>query len=104
MDSFDPTDYLSARQQGEAFERAVLKSLGPAEPELIETESEIPMRDGHRHPIRITKPAYAPEGGSPLVICFHGGGFMAGVCLGSMCSGDILRISNLCRNADSAMI
>ena len=77
-DVLDPTDYLSARQQGEAFERAVLKSLGPAEPELIETETVIPMRDGHRHPIRITKPARAPEGGSPLVICFHGGGFMAG--------------------------
>lgn len=77
-DLFDPTDYLSARQQAEVFERAVLKSLGPAEPELIETEGEIPVRDGHKNPIRITKPAHAPEGGSPLVILFHGGGFIAG--------------------------
>lgn len=77
-DLLDPTDYRSARQQGEAFERAVLESLGPAEPELIETESVIPMRDGYKHPLRITKPAHPPEGGSPLVICFHGGGFMAG--------------------------
>ena len=36
------------------------------------------MRDGHSHPIRITKPAHPPVGGSPLVICFHGGGFMIG--------------------------
>lgn len=36
------------------------------------------MRDGHSLPIRITKPAQAPAGGSPLIICFHGGGFISG--------------------------
>lgn len=74
----EPSDFLNARQTGEKFERAILEALGPAEPDLIETELEIPMRDGHRHPIRITKPSEAPKEGSPLVICFHGGGFMSG--------------------------
>ena len=74
----DPSDYRLARQKAEDFERAVHKSLGPAEPELIELEDDIPMRDGHKHPIRITKPAHPPVGGSPLVVCFHGGGFISG--------------------------
>ncbi|KAI4147141.1 MAG: hypothetical protein L6R39_003216 [Caloplaca ligustica] len=77
-DLLDPTDYILARQKAEAFERAILDHLGPAEPELLEVEQNIPMRDGHQHPIRITKPAHAPEGGSPLIICFHGGGFISG--------------------------
>lgn len=77
-DVLSHTDHLDARQKTKAFEHAVFERLGPAEPDLIETERDIPMRDGHRHPIRITKPVHAPAGGSPLVICFHGGGFMAG--------------------------
>ncbi|KAL8853639.1 MAG: hypothetical protein Q9221_001450 [Calogaya cf. arnoldii] len=77
-DLLDPSDYRLARQKAESFERAVLKELGPAEPDLVETEQHVPMRDGHEHPIRITKPAHPPAGGSPLVICFHGGGFISG--------------------------
>ena len=74
----DPSDYRLARQKGEFYELAVLKSLGPAEPGLIEVEQCVAMRDGHILPIRITKPAHEPEGGSPLIICFHGGGFISG--------------------------
>ncbi|KAL8753650.1 MAG: hypothetical protein Q9199_004896 [Rusavskia elegans] len=77
-DLLDPSDYRLARHKAESFERAVLEKLGPAEPDLVETEQNVPMRDGHQHPIRITKPAHPPVGGSPLVICFHGGGFISG--------------------------
>lgn len=77
-DLLDPSDYQLARHQAEAFERAAFEKLGPADPDLVEIEQNVPMRDGHQHPIRITKPAHAPLGGSPLVICFHGGGFISG--------------------------
>ena len=36
------------------------------------------MRDGYMHPIWITRPAHKPEGGSPLIIYFHGGAFIPG--------------------------
>jgi acetyl esterase/lipase len=37
-------------------------------------------RDGHPIPIRTYVPKVAPEGGSPLIVVFHGGGF----CIGDM--------------------
>ncbi|KAL8872275.1 MAG: hypothetical protein Q9174_002071 [Haloplaca sp. 1 TL-2023] len=76
-DLCDATDHLKARQDGEEAELAVLKALGPLDPSLHESELSIPMRDGYHNKARVTRPSSSEVEG-PLVICFHGGGFMSG--------------------------
>jgi acetyl esterase/lipase len=42
--------------------------------------STVTARDGYEIPIRTYVPKSPPEGGSPLIVLFHGGGF----CIGDM--------------------
>jgi acetyl esterase/lipase len=41
----------------------------------VETDQEIPVRDGSTIPVRIHRPTTAPAEGSPGLIFWHGGGF-----------------------------
>jgi len=45
-----------------------------------EEDMVVPARDGHQIPIRVYKPETPPDGGNPLIIFYHGGGF----CLGGL--------------------
>ena len=46
---------------------------------VVENNIEIPSRDSHTIPARVYRPVSAPSGGgSPLVVMFHGGGFVMG--------------------------
>jgi acetyl esterase/lipase len=47
---------------------------------VTETDSKFFASDGYEVPIRIYHPPSIPEGGSPLMVFFHGGGF----CLGGL--------------------
>jgi len=41
-------------------------------------EQNIKMRDGHEIMVRIYNPKVPKEGGSPLAVMYHGGGFIIG--------------------------
>ena len=41
-------------------------------------DRKIPVRDGAEIPVRIYSPAEKGEQGSPLIVNYHGGGFMLG--------------------------
>ena len=45
---------------------------------VTEQNIQIPVRDGTAIPIRIHSPSKPVKGGSPLVVNYHGGGFMMG--------------------------
>ena len=73
-----PLDHHDLKRQAEQHEQDIIKQLGPLDPALEEITQEIEMRDGHKHQLRIIRPSQAPPDGSPLVICYHGGGFNSG--------------------------
>lgn len=52
--------------------------MGPLDSGLVEEKKEIEMRDGYKHPLRIVRPSKPPASGSPLIVCYHGGGFHHG--------------------------
>lgn len=45
---------------------------------LSEEDRQIPTRDGNKIAVRVYTPDKAVEGGHPLVVMFHGGGFSLG--------------------------
>ncbi|CAI6341066.1 unnamed protein product [Periconia digitata] len=55
-------------------------------PEVIETMQDIPMRDGENIRVRVYQPANGPpEGGSPLIMMYHEGGW----CMGDLTDEDL---------------
>jgi acetyl esterase/lipase len=56
----------------------VIKGLGPPPKGITEQDHQVKMRDGTKIVIRSYTPDKAPEGGSPLIVQFHGGGFCVG--------------------------
>lgn len=61
----------STEQQG-------LELIGPPEAYIVEKYKDIPTRDGSQISIKVHGPAETPASGSPLVVVFFGGGFVAG--------------------------
>ncbi|KIX02936.1 uncharacterized protein Z518_06486 [Rhinocladiella mackenziei CBS 650.93] len=55
-----------------------LKALGQPPPEVKQTELQYPTRDGSKVRAKLHQPTTPPEGGSPLIVMFHGGGFCIG--------------------------
>ena len=52
---------------------------GPIPKEVTETMHEVPARDGFSIPVRVYQPVKGPpEGGSPLVLMYHEGGWSMG--------------------------
>lgn len=52
---------------------------GPIPEHVTETMHEVPARDGYRIRVRVYQPvAGPPEGGSPLIVMFHEGGWAMG--------------------------
>lgn len=52
---------------------------GPIPEHVTETMHEVPARDGYKIRVRVYQPVKGhPEGGSPLVMMFHEGGWMMG--------------------------
>lgn len=45
---------------------------------VTEEDLTAPARDGYEIPVRIYRPEKAPAGGSPLIVFYHGGGFVIG--------------------------
>jgi acetyl esterase/lipase len=43
-----------------------------------EEDITVPARDGYNIPVRTYKPESPPAGGSPLIVFYHGGGFVIG--------------------------
>ena len=56
----------------------ICAALGPTPAGIIEADHEVEMRDGKYITIRSYTPDKIPEGGSPLIVIFHGGGFCIG--------------------------
>ncbi|EPQ57404.1 alpha/beta-hydrolase [Gloeophyllum trabeum ATCC 11539] len=66
-------DYLDIDVQKKAKGNWATKVQG-----VKEVDISISGTDGHKIPIRLHSPATPPADGSPLVMIFHGGGFVAG--------------------------
>jgi acetyl esterase/lipase len=60
-------------------------SLAPNIDDLVISETTVPARDGYDIPIRTYRPKLSLEGGSPLVVFVHGGGF----CIGDLNNEDL---------------
>lgn len=71
-------DWQSGRAMLSSIEQQGLELIGPPEASIVEEYKDIPTRDGSQISIKIHRPAETPASGSPLVVCFFGGGFVAG--------------------------
>jgi acetyl esterase/lipase len=58
-------------------EAAALSSLGPSHPSVIETMRQISLPNGAHSEVLLFQPK-APKTASPLIVLFHGGGFVVG--------------------------
>ena len=53
-------------------------NTGEGELPLVEKDIKIPMRDGAEIAVRIHRPKKDVEGGSPVFVLYHGGGYVLG--------------------------
>ncbi|KAI7267975.1 lipase/esterase [Hortaea werneckii] len=74
----DWNDETAFKALFQTVEATTLAQLGPPESTLVETEQDIPMRDGYASSMKIHKPATPPPQGSPLIVLLFGGGFIGG--------------------------
>lgn len=74
----DRTNFHEIRKALNEREAAGARDLGPPNADLEEYYHPISMRDGHQSRIKICRPIEPPTLGSPLLILFHGGGFVFG--------------------------
>ena len=65
-----------------AFEEQLADKLGPLPNEIEAIHISVPMRDGHQNEIRVLRPKAVVETAKPsklpLLVLFHGGGYVAG--------------------------
>jgi acetyl esterase/lipase len=74
------TDIVGVRNGTILSTQNLLKRLGPVEDTLEETTIQIQVRDGWLAHTTVTRPsAKAKKPPGPLIVLYHGGGFMAGV-------------------------
>jgi acetyl esterase/lipase len=77
----DITQYEPAQLRAGAKLRAPRVLPGVSDESIANVHIEditIPARDGFAIPARVYKPVTGPKDGSPLVVIFHGGGFVLG--------------------------
>lgn len=72
------TDIQFWKKMGAMNRDNTYAALGPPPAGITEADHEAEMRDGKSIIIRSYTPDKAPEGGSPLIVMFHGGGFAIG--------------------------
>ncbi|KAK2882597.1 hypothetical protein FQN49_000209 [Arthroderma sp. PD_2] len=74
------TDHTAAREHRATIlkEKWALRYLPGAIAEVTEQDQKIPVRDGSEITIRVYKPVTEKEGGSPLIVMFHEGGWSMG--------------------------
>ncbi|KFY51384.1 hypothetical protein V497_09196 [Pseudogymnoascus sp. VKM F-4516 (FW-969)] len=74
------TDHSARREHRAAIlkEKWPLRYLPGPIPEVTEQDHQIPVRDGSEITIRVYTPVTKPEGGSPLIVMFHEGGWGMG--------------------------
>ncbi|KAH6683995.1 Alpha/Beta hydrolase protein [Halenospora varia] len=65
------------REQEKAYMKSVL-NLSKPNPEVIEVERRIPVRDGTSITIRFHSPRIPPNSGSPIFVMLHSGGYCIG--------------------------
>ncbi|KIW03885.1 uncharacterized protein PV09_05178 [Verruconis gallopava] len=84
-------DIPTLRKQLSEAKRKQQAAAGLVETPLDIKEEDITVtaRDGYLIPVRTYKPKDPPEGGSPLIVLYHGGGF---------CLGDLQNEELNCRN------
>lgn len=59
------------------LQTAALMGAGKIEG-IVEDDHQVEMRDGHKITCRTHRPEKNPEGGSPLFVVYHGGGWCIG--------------------------
>lgn len=74
------TDHTARREHRAAIlkEKWALRYLPGPIAEVVEQDRKIPVRDGSKITIRVYKPVTKAEGGSPLIVMFHEGGWAMG--------------------------
>lgn len=60
------------------MEKHHLRILPGSIPEVKEVDRKIPVRDGAEITVRIYTPVRVPEGGCPLIVMYHEGGWSMG--------------------------
>ncbi|KAE8444360.1 hypothetical protein EG329_000670 [Mollisiaceae sp. DMI_Dod_QoI] len=78
--SYGQTHHTALREHRAALlkEKWPLRYLPGAIAEVAEQDRKIPVRDGSEITIRVYKPVTKKEGGSPLIVMFHEGGWGMG--------------------------
>ncbi|KAL2864250.1 alpha/beta hydrolase [Aspergillus lucknowensis] len=65
------------RERELSYMIAVAKTVKP-NPNVIETDRRVPVRDGTSIPVRLHSPRKPPTGGSPIFVMLHSGGYCIG--------------------------
>lgn len=95
-------DIPSMRSWITESKKAMAAQMGPQPEGVKEHDEEVTMRDGAKIVCRIHAPEKAPEGGSPLAVIYHGGGW----CIGGLENEELLcrllasRLGVTCVNVD----
>ncbi|OCK77220.1 alpha/beta-hydrolase [Lepidopterella palustris CBS 459.81] len=71
---------------------------GPV-PEVIETDHQVPTRDGQKIRVRVYSPKHPPSDGSPLILMFHEGGW----CMGDL-TDENLNCRMFCRDLGAVCV
>ncbi|KAH9825730.1 AB hydrolase superfamily protein [Teratosphaeria destructans] len=74
----DWNDDVAMKNALGALSAMTLQQLGPPEPNLIEEEKEVPMRDDFKSLVKIHRPKDGVHGGGPLIVLIFGGGWVSG--------------------------
>lgn len=79
-DYYNRKDHTALREHRAAMlkEKWALRYLPGLIAEVTEQDRKIPVRDGSEIIIRVYKPVTEKEGGSPLIVMFHEGGWGMG--------------------------
>jgi len=70
--------HLPPADARQAFERATQRLRWPAPTDLHVQDLSMPVRDGTRLPVRLYRPAGQEQARLPVLVYFHGGGFVVG--------------------------
>ena len=75
MDYSDLTDF---KKLIDSRNEAAMEALGPAPPEVKQSEEQYTTADGTKMRAKLYQPVKPPSSGSPLIVMYHGGGFCIG--------------------------
>ena len=77
-DTFSFREPLQVRKMMAGWEKMVVEKLGPVDEQIEESYHDIPLPDGHNIQAKVWRRKDEASTLRPVILLFHGGGFVAG--------------------------